>query len=259
MSIGQEKVSFEVIGGGFGRTGTSSLKKALEILGLPCYHMDEVFANRDRGDPEFWIRATNGMRVDFNEIYGRKDKPYKASCDCPSSLFWKEQLKQYPNAKVILTLRDPERWYQSCCETIFNRLPSGPFSGLGANLLLIQMGVRDMLAQVQVRDFFHNDLSKENAINCYNEHNQRVINECPKEKLFIFEIKEGWEPLCKFLNLPVPNVPFPNVNDSKEFQKHVRHAHFVGYVSAVVIGLLSIGLTIGVTGVFNTVNLTQGG
>ena len=169
-----------------------------------------------------------------------EDKVYRASCDCPSSLFWKQQLEQFPNAKVILTVRDPEKWYQSCCETIFHRLPSGPFSGLGANIVLIQMGVRDMLAQVQVRDFFKNDLSRENAIKCYNEHNAKVLAECPKEKLLVFDVREGWGKLCEFLDLPIPDVPFPHVNDSKEFQKHVRHAHMVGYVATAVLVVLPL-------------------
>jgi hypothetical protein len=101
MSVNKTSDTIEVIGAGFGRTGTCSLKAALEILGYdPCYHMIE---NHKQKNNFFWIRAYDGESVDFDEVFLRCGKKYKASLDSPASTFWEEQLRQYPNAKVILT------------------------------------------------------------------------------------------------------------------------------------------------------------
>ncbi len=221
----------EVIGAGNGRTGTTSLKAALEILGFdPCYHMSDVFAG---SHGSFWVRHTNKQAVDFDEIFG--PKKFKASCDFPSAIFWKEQLQQYPNAKVILTIRDPEKWYKSCCDTTFHMLPFGPYSSLGSKIAMWASGISEMFTQVIYRDFYKCDLSKEHAIKCYKEHNEKVIAECPPEKLLIFEVSQGWEPLCTFLNRPIPSVPFPNANDTAAFKKNVAIVEAVGYVAVVVV------------------------
>jgi hypothetical protein len=104
-----------VIGAGFGRTGTSSLKAALEVLyGRPCYHMKEVL---DNNHMEFWIRAAR--RQVSSRDYVALLEPYAASLDCPASLFWKEISEAHPNAKVILTVRDAKKWFESCENTVF--------------------------------------------------------------------------------------------------------------------------------------------
>ncbi len=218
----------EVIGAGAGRTGTTSLKLALEILGFdPCYSMAEVFMFRHA---KFWLRVTNGCTFDFEEVFASHSKVYKASCDLPASMFWREQLQKYPDAKVILTVRDPEKWYKSCSGTIFCMMPNGPFSKFGVKVSTYVSGVSAMFAQLIVRDFFRNDWRKESLINCFNEHNAKVIKECPKDKLLVYEVGQGWEPLCTFLDKPIPTVPFPNVNDSKAFQTRVRFINAAGYV-----------------------------
>ncbi len=113
--------SMEVIGAGWGRTGTSSMKKALEILGYdPCYHMSEVVANQH---VNFWWRVANKKTYDFDEVFASKGKVFTAGVDVPSALFWKEQLVRYPNAKVILNIRDPEKWYKSFHDTILQTIP----------------------------------------------------------------------------------------------------------------------------------------
>ncbi len=91
-------------------------------------------------------------------------------------------------------------------------------------------------------DFFHFDFSKQNCIKCFNEHNAKVIRECPKEKLLVYEVGEGWEPLCTFLNKPIPSVPFPHVNDTKEMQERIQLITAIGYVVMGLIALPFIGL-----------------
>jgi len=234
-----QKSSIEVIGAGCARTGTTSLKLALEILGLdPCYHMREVTRN---GQGNFWVKVVNKEKYDFDEVFRIKSKVYKASCDFPSSIFWKEQLERYPDAKVLLTVRAPEKWYKSCSDTIFYVLPRGPFSNLGIRISLHLMGISNMNEKV-FRDFFHNNWNKENLIKCYNDHNAKVIAECPKDKLLVYEMGQGWEPICKFLNKPIPNVPFPNVNDTKHFQRGMLVLSVVGYTLLVLLMLLPVGV-----------------
>ncbi len=111
-----------VIGAGFGRTGTLSLKKALEILGYdPCYHMTESL---DNFHIPFWERVYCGEKFSWNEIFDK----YKATTDFPVCSYWDDILKEYPDSKVILTVRSPESWYKSFDETIYSltfRLPFG--------------------------------------------------------------------------------------------------------------------------------------
>src|SRR5690606_21852220 len=107
-------MSLSVIGAGFGRTGTLSLKLALEQLGFaPCHHMTEVFANPDQAAT--WLAAARGEAVDWDSLL----EGYKASVDWPSCHFWRELAAHYPDAKVILSTRDPRRWYESISNTIF--------------------------------------------------------------------------------------------------------------------------------------------
>jgi hypothetical protein len=129
-------MTVEVIGAGWGRTGTSSLKKALEILGYdPTYHMVEVHKNKDC---DFWINAYEKKGpLDFEKVFNRPGKKYRANCDVPSATFWEEQLKQYPDAKVILTKRDAEKWYKSCSETILCMTPNYPGCSIGTKVMLL--------------------------------------------------------------------------------------------------------------------------
>ncbi len=195
--------------------------------------MSEVFANNHAS---FWTRVANGEPYDFDEAFVTKKLVYSATTDFPSALYWKEQLARYPNAKVILSVRDPEKWYKSCTDTIFSMQPGSPHAGLGAQIAVVAMGLYPMFASFFVRDFLRGSWEKSSVIKCFNEHNARVIAECPKDKLLVFEVGQGWEPICTFLNKPIPAEPFPNVNDTKEFQKHVFFASMVGY------GLLALAV-----------------
>jgi hypothetical protein len=234
----------EVIGAGWGRTGTMTLMTALEILGYdPCYHMVKVMKDRT---PTFWTKAYFNEPYDFEEIFAPKQ--YRATCDFPSCYFWKEQLRKYPDAKVILTVRDPESWYYSCMDTIFRLMSSHPeaplglevckFFGIGPSSGFIEL--EKLLAAEATHD---QQIGKEACIKLYLDHNIRVKNECPKEKLLVYEVSEGWEPLCKFLDKPIPDVPFPHVNDTFEFQRYLQGYNMFGYYLFVgIIILLAIAV-----------------
>jgi hypothetical protein len=243
----------QVIGAGFGRTGTNSLKVALDLLGYNTYHMKENFKH---GHFKFWIKLSDelhrekasehdtsmGISTQFDEVFKYDREQYTATCDWPSALYWEEQLKQYPHAKVILTVRDPEAWYQSCMNTIFRTMPLSPYCDpiMG---MLASSGVlgKDFVAFFQAnvaRDTFHGIWSKEHVIEVYQRHINEVKQRCPKEKLLVYEVSQGWAPLCEFLDKPIPDVPFPHVNDTKEFQRMilaVRMVAMVGLTTAITI------------------------
>jgi hypothetical protein len=195
-------MGLKVIGAGFGRTGTRSLKEALEILGLgPCHHMMEVFMHPEQ--VPFWDRAALGEKVDWNEVFAT----YNSACDWPSCSFYEELAQVYPDAKVILSLRDSKSWYKSVTSTILPAMKKseGRLPGIFGPLLIGEKT-------------FHEDFSEANMIQVYERHNEEVKRKIPKDRLLVFEAKDGWDSLCKFLGVPVPSVPYPAMNSTEEFQ-----------------------------------------
>lgn len=227
----------QVIGAGTGRTGTSSLKRALEILGYPCYHMEEVMKH-GRSHCDFWYDMGEGKKRDFKEVFEKGN--YTATCDFPSCVFWREQLQAYPGAKVILSIRDPEKWLKSCNDTIFTSIPTSPLEPFGIRVFRYLLGMGPMLESVIAKLFAKYDWSHDNLIKQFKAHNQAVIDECSKDKLLVFEVSQGWEPLCKFLDKPIPDVPFPNVNDTKEFRARIDGMNMAGYVIAGMVAVCGI-------------------
>ncbi|WP_165423432.1 sulfotransferase family protein [Ktedonosporobacter rubrisoli] len=209
----------KVIGAGFGRTGTYSLKVALELLGFgPCYHMREVFQHPEH--VKLWNEAIAGRDVAWNAIFGT----YRACVDWPGCTFYKELMQAYPEAKVLLTVRDPEKWYESAYQTIYQvttttRSPFMSFSLFAARLFFVRMRrtIRMIDALIWNGTFGGNFLDKELALEIFAEHNEEVKRSVPAERLLIYNVKEGWEPLCAFLGVPVPSTPFPHVNDRENF------------------------------------------
>lgn len=201
-------MSLEVIGAGFGRTGTLSLKLALEKLGYDrCYHMAEVGRNPEH--VAVWQLATRGEPVDWQALY----TGYRASVDWPSCNFWEIQLGQFPDARVILTERDPERWYESVMSTIY---PS--------SLQRLESEDPDVRARAEMvfeliwEGTFHGRIEdREHAIDVYQAHNDYVKQHAPRDRLLVFEAAQGWEPLCRFLGCGVPDEPYPRVNSTREF------------------------------------------
>jgi hypothetical protein len=206
-------MTLSVIGAGFGRTGTLSLRDALERLGLgPCYHMYEVVQNPEHAD--FWQRATDGEAVDWEEFLGS----YRSAVDWPVCSFWAELAARYPDAKVILTVRDPDRWFESAWSTIFPRI-TGPLARDD------EVGRRRsrMPRQLIVEQTFGGDIeSPEHAKGVFLRHIEEVKRGLPPERLLVYEVREGWDPLCRFLGLPVPDEPFPHVNATDAFRERFR-------------------------------------
>jgi hypothetical protein len=189
----------DVIGAGLGRTGTLSLKLALEQLGFgPCYHMLEVRAAPER--LEHWNRIAAGTPIDWDEVF----RGFRATVDWPACNYWRELMARYPAAKVILSLRDPESWFRSTQATIFGDA--------------VQSGAPPSIVKI-LRDVVGPDLAdRERCIAAFERHNAAVRAGVPAERLLVFDAKQGWRPLCAFLDVPVPDAPFPAVNTTEQFQ-----------------------------------------
>ena len=208
-------MSLKVIGTGFGRTGTLSLKLALEQLGFgPCYHMIET--GQRPAHNALWLALARGESDDWRAIL----EGYAATVDWPAVFIWKELVTAYPDAKVILTLRDPEAWYTSAAQTIFARMQDYDEALKRDDVGAIDPARRahmTMVNAVVVDKAFGGSLDKGYAIDVFNAHNEEVRRTVPPEKLLAYEAGDGWEPLCAFLRVPVPEAPYPKVNTTEDF------------------------------------------
>lgn len=218
--ITQQRTRLKIIGAGFGRTGTLSLKTALETLGLgPCYHMIEAFNHP--GDFATWQAATRGEPVDWRELFSG----YQSAVDWPVCSFYAELMRIYPDAKIVLSVRDPENWYESVCQTIY-RAGKGPDSPIGSLLFaLIKTfvpairGVKGLSDALIWQQTFHGRFEdKDYAIAVFNQHIEQVKQRVPPNRLLVYNVKEGWGPLCAFLGIEEPkDLPFPRLNERKDF------------------------------------------
>ncbi|MGB0385101.1 MAG: sulfotransferase family protein [Ardenticatenaceae bacterium] len=227
-------MAMKIIGAGFGRTGTMSMQAALEELGFKkCYHMIEVMKNG--GHARFWHKASQGQPVEWDQIF----EGYQATVDWPGCTFYKELIAQYPDAKVVLNVRDPERWYDSTHSTIY-QLRQGWFGSL--NRLLPRLDqMAKMINHLIWEGTFHGRFEdKAYALHIFNEHIAEVKRIVPPERLLVYEVKQGWEPLCRFLDVPVPqNKPFPHLNDKARMQRIIKYRKIVTeWVPATILGLL---------------------
>lgn len=196
----------KVIGSGLGRTGTHSLKLALEkLLGAPCYHMLEVFPRPAHFG--LWTKAAKGERVDWHALFDG----FAAAVDWPAAAFWEEISAAFPDAIILHSERSsPEAWWQSAIETIFKEreLPVPP-----------QM--KEMTGALFANRFTPNIRDKDAAIAAYNRHNAHVRATAPASRLVLWKPGDGWAPICAALKLPVPSEPFPHVNTTDEFKARV--------------------------------------
>jgi hypothetical protein len=198
-------MALKVIGSGLGRTGTLSTKLALEQLGfVRCHHMAEVFMNAEKQVP-LWIEAGNG-NPDWDAIFDG----FQAMVDHPGCAYWRELMDHYPDAKVLHTVRDPDKWFDSTQATIFspgslNRFTDGPMAAFFGHIRSFYEG-GDMNDRAFMTDFFR-------------RHTERVVATVPKDRLLVFNVAEGWEPLCAFLGVPVPATPYPRENTTEQFQQ----------------------------------------
>jgi hypothetical protein len=204
-------VTLRVVGAGLGRTGTLSLKHALErLLGAPCYHMLEVFGRPD--DIPLWHRAVEGDLPDWNAFLS----DYAAVVDWPACAFWRELSVAFPDAVVLLSSRDTEGWWESANNTIFqvSRRPRPA----GEQTMSAQM---DMVQDLFAKRFTENWTEEAAATAAYDAHNAEVRASVPAEKLVDWHPGDGWDPLCAALSLPVPDEPFPHLNTTADFRAMV--------------------------------------
>jgi hypothetical protein len=201
-------MGLQVVGAGLGRTGTHSLKIALEqLLGAPCYHMLEVLADPARIPS--WQDAIDGKPVDWDRMMDG----YRAAVDWPAAAFWRELSDQYPDAIVLLSTRSSaDAWWKSANDTIFeiSRRPAPPDSNIQAQMT--------MAVQMLNTRFTPNWTDENEAKAAYERHNATVREAIPASRLVDWQTGDGWEPICSALELPVPSEPFPHVNSTEEFR-----------------------------------------
>jgi len=203
-------MALKVIGSGLGRTGTMSLKLALEDLGFRrCYHMAEVLMNQHHAP--LWVAAAEG-RPDWDTLF----EGYAATVDYPGAPFWRALADYYPDAKVLHSVRDPEKWFESTQATIFSE----------ANLSRVTMvpGLKEFFDKVVHQAIGERIHDKAFMIDYFKRHTEEVIRTIPKERLLVYEMGAGWEPLCAFLGVKVPDAPFPRENTKEQFQARVTQA-----------------------------------
>jgi Sulfotransferase domain len=207
-------MALKVVGAGFGRTGTLSLKVALEKLGCgPCYHMAEVFPRPEH--VAMWHRLAFENAIDWDELFGG----FQATVDWPSARWWREIAAHYPDAKVLLSVRDPEAWYKSMSDTIAQPMREpAPDSAPEIIRLQSQMIRKSVLAET----FDNRFEDKAHAIEVFKRHNQEVRDAIDPARLLVFDVREGWGPLCRFLDVPIPDEPFPRLNDTATTQGMIR-------------------------------------
>lgn len=221
-------MALKVIGAGWGRTGTESLKKALEILGFgKCYHAFELVKDGKR--IVYWEQLARGEKTDYDKLF----EGYQSAVDFPVAMYYKALMDQYPDAKVILSYRDAETWYESARKTILKPLPSFfipiiRFIGLfNKNMSYFPRIYYIMMNEIHDQFMQGKKDDRVFMLNLYNQWVEEVKKTVPPEKLLVFEAREGWEPLCNFLSVPAPTVPYPKGNDSEQFHKRIKVTNFI--------------------------------
>jgi len=195
-------MGLKIVGAGLGRTGTKSMQTALTMLGFgPCHHMLEVFQHPE--SMQQWIDAGE-ERADWDAVF----KDYNSAVDYPSAAYWRELIGHYPNAKVLLTMRDPDEWFDSVQATILapqsmarrdeDDVPARFFASIRRRL------PARLDDRASMTDYFR-------------RHAAAVTAGVSPDRLLIYRTGEGWERLCSFLGVPAPAQPFPSENSRAEF------------------------------------------
>lgn len=250
-----------VVGAGLGRTGTSSLRDALNILGYKTYHWSELMKPENFGDYQKWDRLINDKEFSPNKQVWNKlfiDKGYNACTDQPSSLFYKELYRKYPKAKFILTVRDSEKWYNSYTNSVhaydlaMDRWYKQFTSKLARVNVKMSYDNERYLFNNQTWGQAKNNGNKEIVKSKFEQWNKECIQFMKKhnnsENLLVFDVKEGWQRLCEFLDKPVPkDTPFPHSNktsnlairskDLHQFQDRINYA-----ICSVLVLILSVSI-----------------
>nr|WP_188197199.1 sulfotransferase family protein [Nonomuraea sp. SYSU D8015] len=218
----------KVIGAGLPRTGTTSMKAALERLGFaPCYHMVEVMTHPDHVDR--WLEVAAGnvkTREDWNRVFAGG---YQSATDWPASHYWRELADAYPEAKVVLTVRDPRKWHPSIRMLMSGGIRPEPGDEMPEQMRQMFESMERMRPALEKigRSYFGpgwsfgDDLADEDlAVAAFERHTATVKEGVPADRLLVFDVREGWEPLCAFLGVDVPaDEPFPHLNDAETMRQ----------------------------------------
>ena len=205
----------QVIGAGFARTGTLSLKAALEELGFdPCYHMAEVIGVRpgvNEGHVDAWHAfVCDGRPMDWERLF----EAYQACVDLPACVYYRELLAAFPGARVVLGVRDPAAWY-------------GSWTALQAVARQIEVATRadprmrrwaEFVARIEAH-VFGSEPDRARTLAAFERHNEGVKASVPADRLLVFDVRDGWAPLCRFLGCPTPPGPFPHLNERALLQQ----------------------------------------
>ncbi len=196
-------MGLKVIGAGLPRTATWSQKLALEQLGFgPCYHMSEALQHPEHW--ALWERAARGESIDWEDIFAG----WGSTTDAPGCKVYKALADRYPEAKVVLSVRDPEKWFASTQNTVL----SGDIVGFH--------GARGSLGMVEAVGWGSDPRLRDRAymMDRFHSHIEDVKRNIPAERLLVYQVSDGWAPLCAFLGLEVPDAPFPQVNSTEDFR-----------------------------------------
>jgi len=197
----------EVVGAGVGRTGTNSLKIALErLLGEPCHHMFEIIV--DPSQIPLWTDAIEGRPVDWSTM----PMGYGALVDWPGASFWPELTEANPDALVLLSVRDPEDWYKSASNTIFQVFDNAPPE---------MLPWFESMHQLLDERFSNNLGDPAEMMAAFENHNDAVRSAIPAERLLEWSPGDGWDPICERLGLEVPDEPFPKTNDTNQWRANL--------------------------------------
>jgi hypothetical protein len=196
-------MSLKVIGAGLPRTATWSQKLALNELGFgPCYHMSEALEHPEHWP--LWERAGRGEAIDWEAIFAG----WGSTTDAPGCKFYKQLADRYPDAKVVLSLRDFDKWFASTQNTILGPAVMGFHQARGS------------MPMVKAVDWGDDPRLNDRAFmfDRFHRHIEEVKATIPADRLLVYQVAEGWEPLCRFLGVDIPAAPFPQVNSTEEFQ-----------------------------------------
>ncbi len=231
-------MALKVIGAGFGRTGTLSLKVALEQLGYgPCHHMKEVMLNNDQA--EWFSQASKGVEVDWHEVFNK----YSSAVDWPAAAYYQELAESFPDAKIVLGVRDPDAWYESVENTIFRVIPNFP------KWIRFIFPRSDKVFNMIEKTIWQGEFSgqfedKGTAIQVFNERIETIKKMFPPERLLIHTSKDGWEPLCEFLDVDIPDTPYPWVNDSAKIKRAIIVLRILQWLPLAILVLSIIAILV---------------
>lgn len=209
-----------VVGTGFGRTGTLSLKRALEQIGFgPTYHMEEVL--KRPAHLRAWVRHARTGEADWATLLAG----FRSTVDYPACIVWRDLVALHPGAKVVHTVRDAEAWWESTRTTIYGGRTMLPhwLRSLAPPLGdYVELNERMLWQGV----FGGRFLDRDHAIAVYRRHTEEVVGGLDPERVLVFEVAQGWEPLCAFLGVPVPDTPFPHVNDAAWMRRRITAVRY---------------------------------